>query len=135
MGGMALGAWLGGIIADRVRTPLKWYALFEGAIGLYALATPAMFKLIEQVYVALATDVRPDASLLTFWRVALGALVLGIPTLLMGTTLPLMFKFLRGYLVSRGGIISRLCCAADLRSAQLNSSSGAAQPDDCPLCA
>ena len=111
MGGMALGAWLGGIIADRVRAPLKWYALFEAAIGLYALATPALFKLIEQVYVALATDVRPDAPSLTFWRVALGALVLGIPTLLMGTTLPLMFKFLRGYLTSRGRIISRLYTA------------------------
>ena len=111
MGGMALGAWLGGIIADRVRAPLKWYALFEAVIGLYALATPALFKLIEQVYVALATDVRPDAPSLTFWRVALGALVLGIPTLLMGTTLPLMFKFLRGYLTSRGRIISRLYTA------------------------
>ena len=111
MGGMALGAWLGGIIADRVRAPLKWYAFFEGAIGLYALATPALFKLIEHSYVALATDVRPDAPMLTFWRVALGALVLGIPTLLMGTTLPLMFKFLRGYLASRGRIISRLYTA------------------------
>ena len=111
MGGMALGAWLGGIIADRVRAPLKWYALFEGAIGIYALATPALFRLIEHIYVALATDVRPDAPVLTFWRVLLGALVLGIPTLLMGTTLPIMFKFLRGYLASRGRIISRLYTA------------------------
>jgi len=111
MGGMALGAWLGGIIADRVRAPLKWYALFEAAIGIYALATPALFRLIEHIYVALATDVRPDAPALTFWRVLLGALVLGIPTLLMGTTLPIMFKFLRGYLASRGRIISRLYTA------------------------
>ena len=111
MGGMALGAWLGGIIAERVRTPLKWYALFEAAIGVYALATPALFKLIEHIYIALASDVRPDAPILTFWRVALGALVLGIPTLLMGTTLPIMFKFLRGYLSNRGRIISRLYTA------------------------
>ncbi|WP_314910171.1 fused MFS/spermidine synthase [Cardiobacterium hominis] len=124
MGGMALGAWLGGIIADRVRAPLKWYALFEAAIGIYALATPALFKLIEQVYVALATDVRPDAPSLTFWRVALGALVLGIPTLLMGTTLPLMFKFLRGYLASRGRIISRLY-TANIIGAALGALAGA----------
>ena len=124
MGGMALGAWLGGIIADRVRAPLKWYAFFEGAIGLYALATPALFQLIEQVYVTLATDVRPDAPMLTFWRVALGALVLGIPTLLMGTTLPLMFKFLRGYLASRGRIISRLY-TANIIGAALGALAGA----------
>ena len=124
MCGMALGAWLGGIIADRVRAPLKWYAFFEGAIGLYALATPALFKLIEHSYVALATDVRPDAPMLTFWRVALGALVLGIPTLLMGTTLPLMFKFLRGYLASRGRIISRLY-TANIIGAALGALAGA----------
>ena len=124
MGGMALGAWLGGIIADRVRSPLKWYALFEAVIGLYALATPTLFKLIEHVYVALATDVHPDAPLLTFWRVTLGALVLGIPTLLMGTTLPLMFKFLRGYLASRGRIISRLY-TANIIGAALGALAGA----------
>lgn len=111
MGGMALGAWLGGLIADRVRLPLRWYALFEGAIGLYALATPMLFKLITHIYVALATDIRPDAAVLTLWRVALGAVVLGIPTILMGTTLPIMFKFLRGYLPERGNIIARLYTA------------------------
>ena len=124
MGGMALGAWLGGIIADRVRAPLKWYALFEAAIGIYALATPALFRLIEHIYVALATDARPDAPALTFWRVALGALVLGIPTLLMGTTLPLMFKILRGYLASRGRIISRLY-TANIIGAALGALAGA----------
>lgn len=111
MGGMALGAWLGGLLADRVRNPLKWYALFEAAIGVYALATPALFKLIAHIYVALATDVRPDAPVLTLWRVLLGVIVLGIPTILMGTTLPLMFKFLRGYLPGRGNLIARLYTA------------------------
>ena len=111
MGGMALGAWLGGIMADRVRNPLKWYALFEGAIGLYALATPTLFKLIAHVYVTLAIDVRPDSPVLTLWRVLLGVIVLGIPTILMGTTLPIMFKFLRGYLPGRGSIIAHLYTA------------------------
>ncbi|MDO4642849.1 MAG: phosphatase PAP2 family protein [Cardiobacteriaceae bacterium] len=111
MGGMALGAWLGGIIADRVRSPLKYYALFEAAIGLYALATPSLFKITEYLYVGLATDIRPDAPVLTLWRVLLGVIVLGIPTILMGTTLPLMFKFLRGYLPGRGNIIARLYTA------------------------
>lgn len=111
MGGMALGTWLGGMVADRVRSPLKWYALFEAAIGAYALATPTLFKWIEHVYVTLATDIRPDAPALTLWRVLLGVAVLGIPTILMGTTLPIMFKFLRGYLPGRGNIIARLYTA------------------------
>lgn len=111
MGGMALGTWLGGMVADRVRSPLKWYALFEAAIGAYALATPTLFKWIEHVYVALATDIRPDAPALTLWRVLLGVAVLGIPTILMGTTLPIMFKFLRGHLPGRGNIIAGLYTA------------------------
>ena len=111
MGGMALGAWLGGILADRVRSPLKWYAVAEGAIGIYALATPALFKLIAHIYAVLAADVRPDAPVLTLWRVLLGVIVLGIPTILMGTTLPIVFKFLRGYLPGRGNLIARLYTA------------------------
>ncbi|MFC0034278.1 phosphatase PAP2 family protein [Cardiobacterium valvarum] len=111
MGGMALGAWLGGLLADRVRNPLKWYALFEAVIGVYALATPALFKLIAHIYVAFAADVRPDSPVLTLWRVLLGVIVLGIPTILMGTTLPIMFKFLRGYLPGRGNIIAHLYTA------------------------
>ena len=111
MGGMALGAWLGGILADRMRSPLKWYAVAEGAIGIYALATPALFKLIAHIYAVLAADVRPDAPVLTLWRVLLGVIVLGIPTILMGTTLPIVFKFLRGYLPGRGNLIARLYTA------------------------
>lgn len=111
MGGMALGAWLGGVIADRVRVPLGWYAAFEAAIGLYALATPGLFALTNRLYVYLAADVRPDAPLLTFLRVLLGVLVLGIPTVLMGTTLPLMFKFLRSAKVVRGQAIAGLYTA------------------------
>ena len=111
MGGMALGTWLGGIVADRVRSPLKWYALFEAAIGAYALTTPTLFKWIEHIYVVLAADVRPDAPTLTLWRILLGVAVLGIPTILMGTTLPIMFKFLRGHLPGRGNIIAGLYTA------------------------
>lgn len=111
MGGMALGAWIGGVLADRLNSPLKWYAIFEAAIGIYALATPLLFKLVEHFYVYLAMDIRPDAPILTFYRVILGVVVLGIPTILMGTTLPIMFKFLRGYLPNTGNIISRLYTA------------------------
>lgn len=124
MGGMALGAWLGGLLADRVRSPLKWYALFEAAIGVYALATPALFKLIAHIYVALAADVRPDSPVLTLWRVSLGVIVLGIPTVLMGTTLPIMFKFLRGYLPGRGNIIAHLY-TANIMGAALGALAGA----------
>lgn len=95
MGGMALGAWLGGILADRAKNPLIYYIGIEALIGVYAVATPFLFKLVQSVYLSIATGMPPDAQILTGVRVSLGALVLGIPTVLMGMTVPFMFKYLK----------------------------------------
>lgn len=95
MGGMAIGAWLGGLVADRNRNPLMAYAFCEAAIGVYAVLTPLLFKLIQSGYVYFSADVPPDAAWLTFLRLGLGIGCLGLPTVLMGTTMPLMFKHLR----------------------------------------
>ena len=100
MGGMALGAWLGGMVADRNRNPLMAYAFCEAAIGVYAVLTPLLFKLIQGGYVYFSADVPPDAPWLTFLRLSLGVGCLGLPTVLMGATMPLMFKHLRSLGIS-----------------------------------
>lgn len=92
MGGLAIGAWLGGILAERTRHPLKAYAMVELAIGIYCGATIWLTPAIRQLYVYLASDVDPSAMGLNVLRVSLGALLLGIPTFLMGITLPLMTR-------------------------------------------
>ncbi len=108
MGGMALGAWLGGILAERTHRPLTWYAYFEAGIGLYAAITPVLFGVIKTIYVYMAADSQPDAVELTILRMALGAAVLGVPTVLMGATLPLVFQCLRGMGISTGRAIAPL---------------------------
>src|SRR5262245_66448231 len=40
MGGLGLGSYLAGKVADRVRDPVRAYALAEAAIGAYALVVP-----------------------------------------------------------------------------------------------
>src|SRR5688572_11787935 len=40
MGGLGLGSFLAGKVADRVRDPVRAYALAEAAIGSYALLVP-----------------------------------------------------------------------------------------------
>ena len=40
MGGLGLGSYLAGRIADRLRNPVRTYALTEAAIGVYALLVP-----------------------------------------------------------------------------------------------
>lgn len=111
MGGMALGAWLGGILAERTQRPLLLYAYFEAVIGLYAAITPGLFGSIQSLYVALALDAPPDAAWLTALRMGLGAAVLGVPTVLMGATLPLVFKCLQGMGIPTARAIAPLYAA------------------------
>src|SRR5437762_14152633 len=49
MGGLALGSWLFGRFADRLRSPLRAYALAEAAIGLYALLVPLLLVLFPRL--------------------------------------------------------------------------------------
>ena len=41
MGGLALGSFVGGRVADRVHRPILWYAVAEGIIAIMGLASPA----------------------------------------------------------------------------------------------
>jgi spermidine synthase len=49
-GGMAIGAAIGGRIADRVRSPLRFYGLLEIALVVVVLVTPLTFGLIHEAY-------------------------------------------------------------------------------------
>src|SRR5512138_462770 len=42
MGGLGLGSFLAGRVADRLREPVRAYAAAEATIGLYALLVPAV---------------------------------------------------------------------------------------------
>lgn len=95
MGGMALGAWIGGAWAERISHPLRAYAMLEALIGLYAVVTPFLFSAIQWLYVKVSLDHEPGSAWLTVLRVSLGAAVLGVPTIMMGATLPLVFKQLK----------------------------------------
>ncbi|MBI2115904.1 MAG: fused MFS/spermidine synthase, partial [candidate division NC10 bacterium] len=94
MGGLAAGSILFGRLADRSRHPVRLYGLLEGGIGLYCLATPALFRLVEGVYLALhrRLDFSPTAFSLLQFLLAFGILL--IPTTLMGGTLPILSRFL-----------------------------------------
>lgn len=111
MGGMAIGAWLGGGVADRLRNPLRAYGICEALIGIYAVLTPGLFILIQEIYVYFSLDTPPDTGWLTVLRIGLGVVCLGLPTILMGATMPLMFRYLRGLGVSSQGAIAPLYAA------------------------
>jgi predicted membrane-bound spermidine synthase len=108
MGGMALGAFLGGRLAARRSDALKLYAYCEMGIGLYCVATPWIFQGIQALYVALAAGSPADAAGLTALRVLLGAAALSVPTVLMGMTLPILARFFQHRSSSLGASVALL---------------------------
>ena len=98
MGGMAIGAWLGGKIVHIKLSPLKTYALIEIFIAIYCFLSPAIFDLVQNIYVSFGQGIHSEQINLDIFRFMLGVVVLLIPTILMGITLPVLiqhFKFRR----------------------------------------
>jgi len=88
MGGLGLGSLLLGPRADRARNPLGLYARLELGIALAAAASPLLIALVRRAYIALGGTAALGATAGTGARLLLAAAVLGIPTFLMGGTLP-----------------------------------------------
>lgn len=96
MGGLGLGAWLLGRRADRHPRPAMLYGWLEIGIGIYAVLSPFVLQLARSVYVGIAgaTGVGGVASIAL--RFGLAALVLLVPTTLMGATLPVLTRAFTG---------------------------------------
>jgi len=92
MGGLALGSFFGGRLAERIRRPLLAYGIIEVAVALVALATPYALTALQGVYPAIARGVGENEAILTIVRVVMAFAVLAIPTTLMGATLPIIVK-------------------------------------------
>ena len=88
MGGLGLGGALLGARVDRDRRPLAFYANLEVLISVSAAVTPLLVWLARTLYVALGGTMSLGLGLGSVLRLVLSALVLAVPTLLMGGTLP-----------------------------------------------
>lgn len=91
-GGLALGSFLGGRWVDRYKNGFKWYGIAEALIGLYALIFPLLLGLNNSVYVMLAETLVKGPLGLNLLKFVLSAVILIIPTTLMGATLPLLSR-------------------------------------------
>ncbi len=94
MAGIAVGAYFAGKKAEKLKNPIKTFGLLELGIGLYALAVPLLFALLKIIYKVAYQNISESLSFLTVLRVVLGLLVLLVPTILMGATLPVLGKAL-----------------------------------------
>ena len=116
-GGLALGSWLFGRWGQRMERPIRMYGRLEIGLALLALLSLKAFELIDGLYGAAyrgAAQVSVDAvglpwltagGQLTLVQVGLVAMVLLLPTFLMGGTLPL---FCRQFVREDGRFIRNL---------------------------
>ncbi|HUP49942.1 MAG TPA: fused MFS/spermidine synthase, partial [Thermoanaerobaculia bacterium] len=88
MAGLGAGSAILGRVADRKAAPLAWYGILELGIALSAALSPLLLLGARQLYIALGGAVTLGLPLATLVRLALTVLVLGLPTFLMGGTLP-----------------------------------------------
>jgi spermidine synthase len=91
-GGMALGAALFARFAARVRRPLLVYGLLELGIALSALLFLVTLDAYTGVYTSVYSRFAGSLPVLTAAKSALAVAVLGLPTVLMGATLPAMVQ-------------------------------------------
>jgi spermidine synthase len=92
MAGLAVGSFLTGRVADRIKRPLLAYAIVEIAIGVFGLASLWAFDLLQPIYKALAVSVTDSVVVLSVIRFALAFLIMLVPTTMMGATLPLVVR-------------------------------------------
>ena len=88
MGGLGVGGLLLGRRADRHPVPLGFYAQLELLIAVSAALTPVLIWLSRHLYISLGGSVSLGMIGATALRLILSALVLVVPTVLMGGTLP-----------------------------------------------
>jgi spermidine synthase len=93
LGGLAIGAYLVGRWVDR-RPPSLWvYGGLELLVGVYCLFIPKLFALMTESYVSLFHRFQLGAAGLTAMRFGLATLVILIPTMLMGGSLPALARY------------------------------------------
>ena len=88
MAGLGAGSAILGRVADRKSSPLAWYGLLELGIAASAALSLLLIFFARKLYIASGGVVSLGLPFATVVRIGLSIAVLGIPTFLMGGTLP-----------------------------------------------
>lgn len=94
MGGLGLGSYLAGRIADRLKRPLLAYGVLEGIIGVYCALLPFLILGAETFFRTAMGWMEGSNRLVEISiRIVVAAALLLLPTALMGATLPILSRF------------------------------------------
>jgi len=105
LGGLSFGYLIFGKWSTKIRNHFKAYALLEGIIGIWCLFFPQIFSLVKQI--TRGWEFSPPVLILV-QGFAGSALLLGIPTLCMGGTLPFLTRGISRNISDATGVHARL---------------------------
>ncbi|HEU4888191.1 MAG TPA: spermidine synthase, partial [Thermoanaerobaculia bacterium] len=94
MAGLGIGALKLGRYVDRSRNPLAFYGLLEVGVAVSAAVTPLLLWIVRSGYLAMGGSFTLGAFFATIVRLLLTLIVLAVPTVLMGGTLPAVARSL-----------------------------------------
>jgi len=90
--GLAIGSWCAGIYADKLKNPLKYFALTQLGVGFYGILLLPIFGSLPFVYLTLYQATFPNQTIFILSQILMSMSMITIPAALMGSTLPLMMK-------------------------------------------
>lgn len=108
MAGLAVGGALAGRIGDELRTPLRVYALAEGAIAVSGVGLVVLLPGLPALVAPALGAIADSPALLGFLRLASGFTLMIVPAAAMGTTLPLLVRALSARDSNFGRTLGRL---------------------------
>lgn len=96
MGGLALGSFWGGRVADRREDRVRLYGILEIGIGVYCIVLPYILSAATPLYAAVYQAAEGTSFWLHLLRAVVCTSILILPTLSMGATLPLLLRHFVG---------------------------------------
>ncbi|UCH14067.1 MAG: fused MFS/spermidine synthase, partial [Bacteroidales bacterium] len=108
MGGLALGALIMSRYADQIKKRLRLYAILELCATIAALSLPWFLKRMDGAYQQFYIRYDPSPQLLMLVQVIVSAILLLIPAMIMGSTLPLLGRYVTSLQERVGRLVGRL---------------------------
>ena len=108
MGGLALGALIMGRFAESVKKRLRLYAILESIATVSAVSLPFFLWCADGFYRWIYITAAPSPAALLFVQVLVSAAILLVPTMVMGSTLPLLGRYITALQKQVGPLVGRL---------------------------
>lgn len=90
--GLAVGSWIAGKYADRMKNPLKYFAFVHLGIAFFGLLLLPLFSILPGLYLDIYTATYPHQSFFMFIQIFMSIAMISLPAALMGSTLPIMMR-------------------------------------------